>query len=922
MELFDKLFNANTRSINRYRTEVDKINSLNEAIKKLSDQELRDKIKSWKDELAGKEWEEQSQILDRIATEVFAVGREGAFRAIGQRHFDVQLLGGLVLHSGKIAEMRTGEGKTLTATLPLMLNALAGRGAHLVTVNDYLARWHASLMGPIYHFLGFSVASIQHEKSFLYDPTFEPEAEEVARMESETPGFVIDVKHMRPVQRVHAYAADITYGTNNEYGFDYLRDNMVGDLSQLRQRGLHYAIVDEVDSILIDESRTPLIISAPDTDPTDKYVQYDRLIKKLSSETDYTVDLKKTSASFTDAGVEHVEKLLGVKNLYQDVDLQTIHHLEQALRANAVDTASKLPLYGRDIRYVVQNGEIVIVDEFTGRLMYGRRYSDGLHQAIEAKEGVKIQQESKTLATITFQNYFRMYMKLAGMTGTALTEQEEFFKIYKLEAISIPTHRPMVRIDKSDAIYKSEKGKFEAITKEVKERHAKGQPILIGTVSIQRNELIAEHLRVAGIPFELLNAKQHEREAQIIAQAGRYGAVTVATNIAGRGVDILLGGNPVDPEEAKKVRDAGGLYVIGTERHESRRIDNQLRGRSGRQGDPGESRFFVSVEDDLMRMFGGERLQSLMTRMGLPEDQPIEARMVSSSLEQAQKKIEGLNFDTRKYVLEYDDIMNRQRSVIYKRRRSWLEDSEILRNDIAEYIRKEIANQVRDFVHAPQEQFEEEAAPPIETLLNSLKQFLPIDDAESAEIRNLAEKSGGDPEAVLNDTITSIADRRYMQREEALQAQIVNPSDPKLNLMRQLERAVALQNLDMVWMQHLDMMAYLRDSVSLRSVGQRDPLVEYKREGYDFFRRAEAKIESGIVNGIFKANVQVQVMPNIPVVTPITQAAAQVVDAALVAENGSIGRNDPCPCGSGKKWKKCGMLNTAEHQQLLNQSKA
>ena len=925
MELFDKLFNANTRAVNNYRAEVQKINDFSEATAKLSDQELRDKISAWKAELAGKEWEEQSQILDRITNEVFAVGREGAFRAIGQRHFDVQLLGGLVLHSGKIAEMRTGEGKTLTATLPLMLNALAGRGVHLVTVNDYLARWHASLMGPVYHFLGFSVSSIQHEKSFLYDPTFQPEAKEVARMESETPGFVIDVKHMRPVQRVEAYAADITYGTNNEYGFDYLRDNMVGDLSQLRQRGLHYAIVDEVDSILIDESRTPLIISAPDTDPTDKYVQYDRIIKKLSPETDYTVDLKKTSASFTDEGTEHVQQLMGVKNLYQDVDLQTIHHLEQALRANAVDAVSKLPLYGRDIRYVVQNGEIVIVDEFTGRLMYGRRYSDGLHQAIEAKEGVKIQQESKTLATITFQNYFRMYDKLAGMTGTALTEEEEFFKIYKLEAISIPTHRPLVRLDKPDAIYKSEKGKFEAITKEVKERHAKGQPILIGTVSIQRNELMAEHLRMAGVPFELLNAKQHEREAQIIAQAGRYGAVTVATNIAGRGVDILLGGNPVDPEEAKKVREAGGLYVIGTERHESRRIDNQLRGRSGRQGDPGESRFFVSVEDDLMRMFGGERLQSLMTRMGLPEDQPIEARMVSSSLEQAQKKIEGLNFDTRKYVLEYDDIMNRQRSVIYKRRRSWLEDREILRNDIAEYIRKEIAAQVRNYVHAPQENIQEtgEETPEssIDTLIASLRQFLPIDDADATEIRTVSEKSGGDPEEVLNDTITSIADRRYMQREESLQAQIVNGSDPNLNLMRQLERVVALQNLDLVWMQHLDMMSYLRDSVNLRSYGQRDPLVEYKREGYDFFRRAEAQIESGIVNGIFKANVQVQAVPT-PVVTPITQAAAQIQGPELVAENGSMGRNDPCPCGSGKKWKKCGMLNTAEHQQLLNQSKS
>ncbi len=921
MELFDKLFNRNTRAIGKYRAEVQKINDLSEATAKLSDEELRAKITSWKAELAGKEWVEQSKILDRIANEVFAIGREAAHRAIGQRHFDVQLLGGLVLHSGKIAEMRTGEGKTLTATLPLMLNALAGRGAHLVTVNDYLARWHASLMGPIYHFLGFSVASIQHEKSFLYDPTFQPEAEEVARMESETPGFVIDVKHMRPVSRTQAYAADITYGTNNEYGFDYLRDNMVADLSQLRMRGMHFAIVDEVDSILIDEARTPLIISAPDSDPTDKYIQYDRMIKRLSPETDYTVDLKKSSASFTDEGVEKLQQLMNVKNLYQDVDLQTIHHLEQALRANAIDHESGLQLYGRDVRYVIQNGEIVIVDEFTGRLMYGRRYSDGLHQAIEAKEGVKIQQESKTLATITFQNLFRMYDKLAGMTGTALTEEEEFFKIYKLEAVSIPTHRPMIRVDKSDAIYKSEKGKFEAITREVKERHAKGQPILIGTVSIQRNELMAEHLKKAGVPFELLNAKNHEREAQIIAQAGRYGAVTVATNIAGRGVDILLGGNPVTPEEAKQVREAGGLYVIGTERHESRRIDNQLRGRSGRQGDPGESRFFVSVEDDLMRMFGGERLQSMMTRLGLPEDQPIEARIVSSSLEQAQKKIEGLNFDTRKYVLEYDDIMNRQRSVIYKRRRSWLEDAEVLRNDIAEYIRKEIAQVVSEYIGMPEnaEPIEGQQEVGVDGLVKALQQFLPLDESQIKEIHAVTEQAGGDPETALNDAITTIADNRYIEREKAVQAQVVG--NDAIQLMHQLERAIALQNLDTVWMQHLDTMSYLRDSVNLRSYGQRDPLVEYKREGYDFFRRAEAQIEHGIVYNIFKANVQVQSIQQAPV-TPITKAAERIESAELVAENGTIGRNDPCPCGSGKKYKKCGLLNTEEHRRLLSQSQA
>jgi preprotein translocase subunit SecA len=929
MEFIDKIFSSNTRAVAKYRKEIEKVNALEDSTAKLSDEQLREKIKAFKDELAGKLWEEQSKRLSAIQYEVFAITRVAAQRSIAQRHFDVQAIGGLVLHDGKIAEMKTGEGKTLTATLPMVLNALAGRGAHLITVNDYLARWHASLMGPVYHSLGLSVASIQHEKSFIYDPNFEPEAEEIAKMESETQGLVMDVKHMRPISRAEAYRGDITYGTNNEFGFDYLRDNMVGDLSQLRQRELHYAIVDEVDSILIDEARTPLIISAPDTDPTDKYVQYDKIVKRLSPETDYSVDLKKQTANFTDEGVEHLQRILNVENLYMDVDLQTIHHLEQALRANAVDFESKLPLFGKDKKYVIQNGEIIIVDEFTGRLMFGRRYSDGLHQAIEAKEGVKIQQESKTLATITFQNYFRLYRKLAGMTGTALTEAEEFYKIYKLEAVAVPTHKPMIRIDRGDSVYKSEKGKYAAIVKDVKERHVKRQPVLIGTVSIQKNEELAESLKQAGVPFEILNAKNHEHEAAIIAQAGSLGAVTVATNIAGRGVDILLGGNPIIPEDAAKVKEAGGLYVIGTERHESRRIDNQLRGRSGRQGDPGESRFYVSVEDELMRIVGGDRLKSMMTRLGIPEDQPIEAKLVSSSIEQAQKKIEGLNFDTRKHVLEYDDIMGKQRSVIYKRRRTWLENSEALREEIANYIRKEISRIVHEYIETEKNSESEESQLP--KFLQTLKTFLPIDDAQSKEVERLVNDAGGDIDAALTDYISDVADQRYEEKENALNQQLSQlnntvstsaPVDSSKSVMRQLERAVALQNLDTVWMQHLDTMSYLRDSVNLRSYGQRDPLVEYKREGYDLFLQAEARIESGIARDVYRAGVQVQSNPIPMVNTPITQALMQTQDAELEVESGTVGRNDPCPCGSGKKWKKCGLLNSEEHRSRMNQANA
>ncbi|MBU6447900.1 preprotein translocase subunit SecA, partial [Patescibacteria group bacterium] len=748
---------------------------------------------------------------------------------------------------------------------------------------------------PVYHFLGLSVASIQHQQSFLYDPSYRAEDDEIKQLESATQGFVLDVKHMRTVSRKQAYDADITYGTNNEYGFDYLRDNMVGDLSQMVQRELNYAIVDEVDSILIDEARTPLIISAPDADPTDKYYKFSRLVEKLEEEKDYTIDEKRKALALTEEGIEKLEKELGVKNIYEQEGLTTVHHIEQAVRAKS--------LFKRDRDYVVRDGEIVIVDEFTGRLMFGRRYSDGLHQAIEAKENVTIQQESKTLATITFQNYFRLYEKLSGMTGTALTEAEEFYSIYGLEAVAIPTHKPMIRDDKPDAVYKTEDGKFNAIVRDIEERHRKGQPLLIGTVSIQKNELLAEYLRRAGLEFELLNAKNHEHEAHIISQAGRLGAITVATNIAGRGVDILLGGNPIDAEEARKVREAGGLHVIGTERHESRRIDNQLRGRSGRQGDPGSSQFYVSMEDDLMRLFGGDKLKNLMQRLGLPEDQPVEARMVSKSIESAQKKIEGLNFDTRKHVLEYDDVMNKQREIIYKKRRLWLEPEADLKQEFLTAIENEIRILVNEYATAEKQDVQD-----FLEKLNSIYQVLPN---EAEKIREL-DKQPGDSSMAIADYAVELAKAKYDEKEKGL---------PDSNLMRQIERVVALQSLDNLWIEHLDTMENLRDSVGLRGYGQRDPLVEYKREGFELFRALLAAIDHNIASTVYKVGI-VRQQP-VSELQKLAESSPQLQggETQQNPEFAGIGRNDPCPCGSGKKWKKCGLLNTEEHRKLMSTKK-
>jgi preprotein translocase subunit SecA len=868
MGIFGNMFgDSNEGEIRKFQKIVDQINSLEPEFEKKSQDDLKALIQSWKKDLAGLSLDKINGQLDKILPEAFAVVREAAKRTLGQRHYDVQLMGGMVLNRGDIAEMRTGEGKTLVATLPLFLNSLAGHGAHLVTVNDYLARWQASWMGQVYNYLGLSVASIQHEQAFIYDPSFEPEEGQVKDIESQVKGLVLDVKHMRPISRPEAYQADITYGTNNEYGFDYLRDNMVWEKPQMVQRELFFSIVDEVDSILIDEARTPLIISAPDASPTDKYFDFAKFVNKLEEDTDYNVDEKKKAATLTDAGVAKMEKLLGVENMYDKEGINTIHHVEQALRART--------LFKKDINYVVKDGEIVIVDEFTGRLMYGRRYSEGLHQAIEAKEGVKVKQESKTLATITFQNYFRLYHKLAGMTGTAETEAEEFAKIYNLDVVQIPTNKPTVRKDFSDSVYKTVSGKFNAAARAIKERHEKGQPVLVGTISIEKNELLSQILNQQGIPHVVLNAKSNEKEAKIIADAGKHGAVTLATNIAGRGVDIILGGANATEEEQEKIKKLGGLAVIGTERHESRRIDNQLRGRSGRQGDPGSSQFFLSLEDDLMRLFGGERVGKLMETLGIPEDQPIEHSMISKTIESAQRKIEGLNFDARKHVLEYDDVMNKQRTTIYKKRLDILNNPKPISEQVLDLLKKEI----REVVNF---HFAEEPAD-IKEVYKAISTMIPMTPEDLKELNNADELTGH---------LIGVAEKQYELKKTKVGPEV----------MSQLEKLVYLRSIDTLWQEHLNTMEHLRDSVRLRGYGQRDPLLEFKKEGYELFQRLLQDIDKQVAYTIFRVDVKPQ---------------QQSRNMQHVTDNKTIGRNDPCPCGSGKKYKKCGLLNTVEHQEKM-----
>jgi len=816
MSILNKIFgDANEKYLKKLQPLIDKINSLEPTLENFSNEKLKEKTKEFKERL------KKGETLNDILPEAFALARESAKRTLKQRHFDVQLIGGIVLHEGKIAEMKTGEGKTLAATLPLYLNALEGRGCHLVTVNDYLARRDTVWMGQIYHLLGLSIGCLNHDQSFLYDPDYKKPSDEQDKIRDELGSFRVVEDFLRPVSRKEAYLADITYGTNNEFGFDYLRDNMVYDLANQSQRGFHYAIVDEVDSILIDEARTPLIISAPDIESSKWYQEFAKIIPHLKEKIDYEIDEKMRAVTLTEEGINKIEKILGYKNIYQEKGIKYLHHLEQALRAEA--------LFKRDRDYVVKDGQIIIVDEFTGRLMPGRRWSGGLHQAIEAKEGVKVQPESITLASITFQNYFRMYQKLAGMTGTAATSAEEFDKVYGLEVIIVPTNEPMIREDLPDRVYKTEKGKFGALVREIKERQQKSQPVLVGTTSIEKNEYLGKLLDREGVPHQILNAKHHQREGEIIAQAGKLGAITIATNMAGRGVDIILGGNPPDERGAKEVIELGGLRVIGTERHEARRIDNQLRGRSGRQGDPGCSQFFVSLEDDLLRIFGSDRIKSLMNVLKIPEDQPIEANLVSEAIESAQSKIEGMNFDLRKHILEYDDVMNKHREVIYKKRREILEkaQSSNLKTHILEMVKK-----------------------------------------------------------------AGFSEEDYQKKEKEVGEEN----------MRQIEKIISLRTLDMLWMEHLENMEYLRDSVRLRAYGQQDPLVEYKNEGHKMFQRLLSTMEASIAQTIFR----VSLVPK-PAESPVVSSSAPVSKL-----KNKPGRNDPCPCGkinpkTGKpmKYKKC-----------------
>ncbi len=855
MSILTKLFgDANEKYLNSIKPKIEKINELEQMFESFSIDELKNKTKEFKERLKNKE------TLDDLLPEAFALVREAAKKTLNQRHFDVQLMGGMVLHEGKITEMTTGEGKTLVATLPAYLNALTDKGVHIVTVNDYLSRRDAVWMGQIYDALGLKVSCINHDSSFAYDSSFKNEEKDEER--DETGSFKVVHEYLRPITRKEAYQADITYGTNNEFGFDYLRDNLVYEKEQISQdRGHSFAIVDEIDSILIDEARTPLIISAPDIESGKLYKIFAGIVPRLIEEQDYEVDEKLKTASITESGIEKVEKALDIENIYEEGGMRYVHHLQQALRAHV--------LFKRDKEYVVKDGEVIIVDEFTGRLMPGRRWSEGLHQAVEAKENVDIQKESRTFATITFQNYFRLYDKLSGMTGTAETSAEEFDKVYGLGVIVAPTNKEMQRNNLPDRIYKSENGKLNAVVAEVKERHEKGQPVLVGTVSIEKNELLSSLFKKSGIPFNILNAKNHEREAEIIAQAGKLGAVTIATNMAGRGVDIVLGGNPPDPEKAKEVKMLGGLHVIGTGRHEARRIDNQLRGRAGRQGDPGSSQFFVSAEDELIRIFGGDRMFNIMNTLRVPEDQPIEHRFISKSIEQAQSKIEGHHFDARKRVLEFDDVMNKHRRSIYEMR------NEVLHADVCKTIIMEYINEVVDQVIKQ----------------NTNRDIGEVDKDNIAKtIGGLFSREGFVIKENPKEEIDKLINELYKEREEKIGAEQIE----KLN------EIVLLRTIDQLWMDHLEQMDYLRESVGLRAYGQRDPLAEYKVEGHKMFERLQDAIKSQVAGMIFKVGFMQQ-----PKEQKIITNKGSEESSQPTRSDKKVGRNDPCPCGSGKKYKKC-----------------
>ena len=903
-----RLLDVNRKELNRLSKIVDEINSFESKAKKLKKNDFTKKTDEFKKRL--KDGEE----LNDIMPEAFSIVREASWRMLGMRPFDVQLMAAIALFEGKVVEQKTGEGKTLSAVLPLYLRGLEEKGVHLVTVNDYLARRDAGWNAPIFALLGMSIGAIAQElKSYIYDTEYNDKSHGDERL-----------AHLKPVERKQVYEADITYGTNNEFGFDYLRDNMVPSLDRKTQRGHYYAIVDEVDSVLIDEARTPLIISMPDTEPTSKYYKFSELVGKLNPDTDFTIDEKSRSASLTEKGIVRIEKTLGVENLYEK-DFDTIHHVENALKAKT--------LYLRDREYVVKDDQVTIVDEFTGRLMVGRRWSDGMHQAVEAKEGVVIQQESKTLATISFQNYFRMYEVLSGMTGTAATEAEEFKKIYDLDVVVVPTNEPMVRKDDSDKVYKTLRGKYGAIIKDIEKKNKKGQPVLVGTTSIEKNEIIDQYLKHKKIPHNVLNAKNHEREAVIITEAGKPGAVTVATNMAGRGVDIVLGGTPPDmspgvdvekhkstkeykkwQENHKKVIKAGGLHVIGTERHDSRRIDNQLRGRSGRQGDPGSTRFYLSLEDDLMRIFGGEQIGNMMDRFKLPEDQPIENKIVSRAIEQAQVKVEGFNFDARKSVVEYDDVANQQREIVYKLRDRIME-SEDIKEEVLEKLRHQVDAVILNGFDSEKEKYNSEK------IIVGFMDIVPFDDDSRERVKKELAKIGD--EKKMRELLVKVVEDIYKTREDQMGKEA----------SRQVEKFAYLGSIDHHWMDHIDQIDSLREGVRLRGYAQRDPLAEFKNEAYQLFEGLMDRIDSELARRIFRVQVAQAPRPEVNLdeartnvdqmdQTGLAGSADEAAETGEAAFSGKptrkpvvtgnkpvrkkkIGRNDPCWCGSGKKWKKC-----------------
>jgi preprotein translocase subunit SecA len=897
-------FDYNKKEINRLNKKVLEINRLEDEARKLKDSQFPQETRRLKEELA------QGKSLDSLLPWSFALVREASRRLHNERHFDVQLIAGIALHEGKVAEQKTGEGKTLSATTALYLNALTGHGAHLVTVNDYLARRDAGWMGEIFHFLGLKTAAIISDQSYLFDPEYK---------DKET--FDWRLAHLRPISRKEAYQADIIYGINSEFGFDYLRDNMAQSEEELVQRDFNFAIIDEADSILIDEARTPHIISAPYEEDTSKYYRYAKLVRNLDPNVDYKVDEKSRTSNLTEAGIKKIETLLGVNNIYEK-DFDTLFHIEAALKA--------LTLFKIDKDYIVKDNEVIIVDEFTGRLLQGRRFSEGLHQAIEAKENVPIQKESKTLATISLQNYFRMYKKLAGMTGTAATEAEEFHKIYKIDVLVIPTHRPMIRRDHPDAIFKTEKGKFKAVVEEIAANYKIGRPVLVGTTSIEKNEYLSQLLRQKGIPHQVLNAKQHEKEAMILLDAGKKGAVTVATNMAGRGVDIILGGAQKDVQSLKlKVKNdwqkehdevvkLGGLYVIGTERHESRRIDNQLRGRAGRQGDPGETKFFVALDDELMRIFGGEQISRLMTFFNFPEDQPLSHPMVSKAIEQAQVKVEGYNFDIRKHLVDFDDVLNKQREIIYRLRRNILTSQKAnkFKEVILDIFKEEFSQLVNSLFSLDQKLTDDE----IERITQDINLIVPV---TREEIKKHLKET-----ASLVDYLTKVATDEYAKREKKYGKK----------LWDEITRAIFLSTIDKYWTDHLTAIEDLREGINLRGYAQLDPLVEYKNEAFTMFERLVSDINYEATRRLFKIEIKNEV--NLPVakqeetviyksasaIDPFKQQAVSPTQSTLttsqkqenpvVEEQGfkitppgekarKLGRNDPCWCGSGKKYKRC-----------------